>query len=186
MQSIGTKAIKTGRLILRRYEITDAQDMFRNWVTDPEASRFWSWEPHKGIEETKALLRGWIAQYDDPDTYQWAIVFRQNMQAIGYIYLTEIDHVAQSASVHYLVSRAYWGKGVATEALGAVLTYAFASIGAKRIHTRHHADNPASGAVMRKCGMRFVETAYRHFSDCERINGEYHLYERTIEHEGKA
>lgn len=41
MKHIGTQTIETDRLLLRKYEMTDVDDMFRNWVTDPEASRFW-------------------------------------------------------------------------------------------------------------------------------------------------
>ena len=60
MTHIGTQTIETDRLLLRKYEITDSDDMFRNWVTDPEVSRFWCWKPHGNIDETKLLLQGWI------------------------------------------------------------------------------------------------------------------------------
>ena len=54
MNHLGTQTIETERLILRQYKMTDADDMFRNWVTDLEVSKFWGWEPHKDIEETKS------------------------------------------------------------------------------------------------------------------------------------
>lgn len=60
MQHIGTKQLETERLILRRYRMEDADDMFANWVTDPEVVRFWDWKPHQDIAETKSLLRSWI------------------------------------------------------------------------------------------------------------------------------
>lgn len=49
MQHIGTKQLETDRLILRQYKLSDAEDMFENWVTDEEAARFWEWTPHKDI-----------------------------------------------------------------------------------------------------------------------------------------
>ena len=60
MQHIGTKQLETKRLILRRYRMEDAADMFTNWVTDPVVAQFWDWKHHQDIEETKLLLRGWI------------------------------------------------------------------------------------------------------------------------------
>lgn len=51
LNHVGTQIIETNRLLLRKHEITDAEDMFRNWVTDSEVSRFWGWEPHKNIKE---------------------------------------------------------------------------------------------------------------------------------------
>lgn len=71
LNHLGTQRVETDRLILRQYQVTDADDMFRNWVTDPEASRFWGWEPHKDIEETRSLLLGWIDEYSKMDHYHW-------------------------------------------------------------------------------------------------------------------
>ena len=56
LNHVGTKTIKTDRIILRKYEMKDAEDIFSNWVTDCEVSIFWGWNPHENIEETKSLL----------------------------------------------------------------------------------------------------------------------------------
>ena len=179
MHHKGTQTLETTRLVLRRYTMTDAGDMFENWVTDPEVCRFWTWDPHKSIAETKAVLAKWIAAYDDNETYHWVIVHKEAGQAIGYIYLTDIDNQASSVSVHYLVSRAFWNRGFMTEACRAVAGFAFDVVGVQCIHTWHHVDNPASGTVMRKVGFRCVGTAYKQYPECERINGNYDLYEMT-------
>ena len=174
---IGTQPVETNRLILRKYETTDADDMFRNWVTDPEVSHFWGWEPHKNIDETKTLLYGWIEDYKKQDTYHWVIVFKSVMQAIGYIYLSEFDSTDDSVAVHYALSRNYWNKGIITEACNGIFNFAFSNLRVKRIHSRHHIDNPASGQVMKKCGMRYIKTEHRQIPDCEEISGDYCYYE---------
>ena len=178
---MGTQTIETNRLILRKYEITDADDMFRNWVTDSEVSRFWGWEPHKNIDETKTLLKGWIEDYKKQDTYHWVIVFKNIMQAVGYIYLNELDNTNESASVHFALSRKVWNKGIMTEACNGVINFAFSKLHIKKINSCHHIDNPASGQVMRKCGMRYVKTEYRQILDCEEISGDYCYYEIETE-----
>jgi ribosomal-protein-alanine N-acetyltransferase len=173
---VGTKTIETNRLRLRKYEMRDAEDMFSNWVTDLEVSRYWGWKPHENIEETKSLLASWIDEYSNIDNYHWVIVLKESTQAVGYIYLNEIDTEIESVSVHYLVSRKYWGKGIMTEACKAVIDFAFSTINVLYIHSHHHLDNPASGKVMQKSGMRYIETKYRHIPDCEQISGVYCYY----------
>lgn len=175
----GTQPIETCRLTLRRYEMTDADDMYRNWVTDPEVSRFWGWEPHKDIEETRSLLLGWMDEYAELKTYHWIIIHKSMAQAVGYIYFNEIDQTRSSVAVHFALSRKVWNQGIMTEACKAVLAFAFSVLDAERAHSRHHIDNPASGRVLRKCGMRHVKSEYMHVADCERICGEYCFYEIT-------
>jgi len=157
--------------------MTDAEDMYQNWVTDPEVIRFWGWEPHKDIAETRFRLAGWIEEYERPDNYHWVIVLKSISQAIGYIYLNAINEAEESAAVHYLLSRKFWKQGIMTEALKAVLSFAFGSLEMKRVHTRHHADNPASGRVMQKSGMRYVKTEYMELPDDPQLRGEYLFYE---------
>ena len=52
----------------------------------------------------------------------------------------------------------YWGKGYGTEAMRAVLQYAFMALQVETVVADHFTTNPASGAVMRKAGMRYVQT----------------------------
>lgn len=174
---IGTKPIETDRLLLRRYRLDDAQAVYDNWTSDPEASRFWTWSPHKDIDETRDLLRMQVEQYARKDNYNWTLNLKADDSPIGYIHLDDLNDAEKSATVHYLIARKLWGQGIATEALKAVLEYAFVQIGLHRVHTHHHVDNPASGAVMRKAGMRFLSIDYRHIPECERISGPYARYE---------
>lgn len=49
-----TKTIQTNRLILRKFTITDADDMYNNWASDTECCKYLAWNVHKNIDETKA------------------------------------------------------------------------------------------------------------------------------------
>jgi len=151
--------------------------MFNNWVTDPEVSRFWQWEPHKDINETRGLLTGWIEEYAKLDTYHWIIVLKSISQAIGYIYLADINDTDDSVSIHYALSQKYWKQGIMTEACKCVINFAFSVLGADRVHSNHHVGNPASGRVQQKCGMRYIGTKYKNVPECERISGDHCYYE---------
>lgn len=181
LMHIGTRKMETDRLLLRKYEVIDAEDMFRNWLTDPEVSKFWGWKPHENLKETQLLLQGWISDYAKMDYYHWVIVVKELSEAVGYIYLNEINCDEKSACIHYLISRRYWNQGIMTEACKAVLAYSFNKIGICKIHTHHHIDNPASGKVMQKSGMRYVETRHKRIAESPQISGDYCFYEITSE-----
>lgn len=48
----------------------------------------------------------------------------------------------------------YWNKGLVSEAFDAIITFFFNEVGANRIESRHDTNNPASGKVMQKCGLK--------------------------------
>lgn len=181
MNHRGTQRINTDRLLLRPFAMTDAEAMYRHWAADADACRFWSWEPHATLEETRRVLHGWMHQYANREYYHWVIVLKEIAEAIGYIYLNEIDNDARSAAMHFLVGRQFWNRGIMTEACRAVLAFSFRDIGMRAMHSRHHADNPASGTVMRKAGMRYVDTRYRAIPECARISGDYCYYAMTLD-----
>jgi ribosomal-protein-alanine N-acetyltransferase len=60
--------------------------------------------------------------------------------------------------IGYCVSRAWWRRGVTSEALGAVIQFFFEEVGVNRVESRHDPRNPNSGRVMLKCGMKYEGT----------------------------
>ena len=56
----------------------------------------------------------------------------------------------------------YWGRGYATEAARAVVAYAFDELGLNRVFAFHFTNNPASGRVLQKIGMRHEGTRRAH------------------------
>ena len=78
MRNLGTKRLETDRLILRKFELSDAEPMYRNWANDPEVTKFLTWPPHDDVKVTADVLRGWISQYENDTFYQWAIVLKES------------------------------------------------------------------------------------------------------------
>ena len=70
---------------------------------------------------------------------------------VGGIALT--DHGA-GMELGYWLTPSAWGRGYATEAGHAVVDMARHALPIRRLHAWHFADNPASGAVLRKLGFR--------------------------------
>ena len=155
----GTVTIETDRLILRRFAMEDAEAMFRRWASDDEVTKHLTWPTHSSLEISKMVLTDWTSHYPEPDFYNWAIVLKENgPEPIGNISTAHVKESTLCATMGYCMSRAHWGKGVMTEALTAVIDFFFDEVGFNRIDADHAVDNPASGRVMEKSGMRYEGT----------------------------
>lgn len=155
MKNIGTQEINTERLILRRFIENDAENMFHNWANDPEVTKFLRWPPHEDVEVTKNLLKEWVANYADPTRYEWAIALKENDMVIGSIGLFDISEIDESGEIGYCIGRAWWGKGMMTEVLKAIIAFGIEQVGFNRLEAGHSVHNPASGKVMQKAGMTY-------------------------------
>lgn len=156
----GTQSIETVRLLLRRFRIEDAEDMFHNWANDPEVCRFLLWGPHMNIEASRRRIKQWIDQYEFGTSYVWAITLKDKDVTIGSISVEISSDIDMSCEVGYCIGKAYWGRGIMTEALRAVLHYLFYEVGYRRIFAKHDTLNVASGKVMQKAGMHFIKYEY--------------------------
>ena len=102
----------------------------------------------------------------------WALEPCSENKLIGWSglqYLPETEEV----EVAYLLSRPYWGRGLATEAATACLQYGFEELELERIIGLVHPGNMASQRVIEKLGMSFVDQA-RYFG--------IDVYRYVIEH----
>ena len=154
LKHTGTKIIETQRLLLRQFKEEDAADMFNNWASDAEVTRYLTWTTHSSIEVSKKVLEMWIDEYSSQENYNWAIEMKENRNVVGSIGLMNIDNNIGNAEIGYCISRAFWNKGITTEAFSAVIEFAFKQVGFERITGRHQVDNVASGRVMEKCGLQ--------------------------------
>lgn len=158
MNNVGTRKIETERLILRRFKIEDAEDMYNNWASDPEVVKFMTWPAHPNVDCTRGLLSEWIPQYENGDYFQWAIELKETGTVIGSIALPRVYKGIDACEVGYCIGRNYWGQGITAEALKAVLDYLFDVAGFNRVGATHDINNPNSGKVMQKAGMKYEGT----------------------------
>ena len=146
----GTRSIYTSRLCLRRYRIEDVINIFKNYATDKRVTKFLSWQPYEKIETLERFVEDQVLSYTD-NKYNWVIEYTS--QVIGSVSVIREDEQNESCEIGYCIGRDFWGKGITTEAVTAVLQYLFCEVGYHRIFAKHDVDNPASGKVMQKCNM---------------------------------
>lgn len=158
MRHTGTQTIATERLTLRRFTIEDAENMYYNWASDPEVTRYLTWQPHKSVEETAEILQQWEAGYSKNEFYQWAIELNDIEQPIGSISVVSLNEDVQSAELGYCIGKSWWHQGYTTEAVEAAVRFLLAEVGAGRVWAQHDVANPNSGEVMKKAGMDYEGT----------------------------
>jgi ribosomal-protein-alanine N-acetyltransferase len=144
--------LDTPRLVLRRMVMADSGDIF-DYSSDPEVSRHVLWEPHRSLQDSRAYLRFIQRQYRGNEPSSWGIVWRESGHVIGTIGFMWWNRENRSAEIGYSLHRAFWGKGIMTEALAAAVSFGFERMSLHRIEAQHTLGNPASGRVMEKCGM---------------------------------
>lgn len=150
-----TKIFETERLILRRIEETDAENMFKNYCSDDEVTKYLRWKSHKTVEDTIGYVKNFVLpDYDNEFCYRWAIVLKETNEMIGCIDVVEYDAKKRAVELGWVIGRAYWGKGIMPEAAMVVRDYLFDE-GIVRVSAHHNIENPKSGRVMQKIGMTY-------------------------------
>ena len=142
--------IETERLVLRPVTLDDAEAMFE-YASNQENTRY-TFSTNQSLEETKNN----IAQFYLANPLgRWGIELKSTGEFIGTIDLHKMDTVLKKAAIGYIINQKYWNQGLTTEANRAVIELAFEKIGMNKLTALHDKDNPASGKVMEKSGMRF-------------------------------
>ena len=108
---------------------------------------------------TRNSICNWVASYTNPNYYKWAICLKENPeQVIGDISTVELHEEDLSCEIGYVLGKAYWGNGMMTEALKAVLDFCFIQVSFQKVRARYASLNLASGRVMEKGGMSYLKT----------------------------
>lgn len=152
MNDQNTPTVVTERLILRRFEESDADAIF-SIFSDDEVTRFLPFFTLTSKEEALKFLNvQFLNTHSSPFGFRYAICLKDNIP-IGYIHAD----ISDARDFGYALKKDSWGKGIATEAATALLGILKAA-GLPFVTATHDVNNPASGKVMQKIGMRYRYT----------------------------
>jgi ribosomal-protein-alanine N-acetyltransferase len=158
---IEQSTITTERLLLRPYTLDDAPELQRligEWDVAKTLMSVPYPYPDGAAEE-------FIVQHpvdSEKGDFQFAVTHREEGCLIGGIGFNDVDSEAERAEIGYWIARTYWGNGYGTEAARAVVKFGFEVMQLNRIHAAHFSNNPASGRIMQKIGMKHEGCRRRH------------------------
>lgn len=191
MMARNTPRLETDRLILRRFQERDIPAIL-DIFGDPEVNTFLPWFPLKSMEEAERFYQERFAAVDGREAgCACAICRKQDDLPVGYVH-------AELAGAHdfgYGLRRAFWHRGIVTEAAQAVIAF-LAREGVPFLTATHDVKNPRSGAVMRRLGMKYCYSYREQWMPKDfpvvfrmyqlNLNGEYPVYrgywEKYAEH----
>lgn len=149
-----SEEITTGRLRLRAFEPGDA-DAVQVLADNDAVSRTTLNIPHP---YPPGAAQKWIATHSRNrelrSSATWAITLAETGALLGSITLTWINR--SLAELGYWIGEPHWNKGYCSEAVRALIAFAFERLEISKVIAEHLSINPASGRVMQKAGMRRV------------------------------
>ena len=165
----GTQTIDTERLTLRPFRYTDNDDMLTYWVSDPNIQSLYSEPTYNTREEVKGLLDQYIASYEKPDYYRWAVIEKESSICIGQIAIFLVDNKNFFCEIEYALGSKFHRKGYASEAVRSILKFCFEKVNFHKVQVCHKEGNIASQGVIRKCHFIYEGTLRDFFF----MDGEY-------------
>lgn len=145
--------LESERLRLRRIELRDAPAMF-DVFGDPEVMRYWSRPPFESVEQIAEHIEEIGENFHSRTLFQWGITRSDEDRVIGTCTLYRLDEAHRRGEIGFAVGRSEWGRGVASEAVGALLEFAFRALDLHRIEADADPRNERSIRLLERQGFQ--------------------------------
>jgi ribosomal-protein-alanine N-acetyltransferase len=152
--------IETERLRLRKFHKDDAAAIY-DYASNEQVTKYVLWETHQSIKDSEAFLAFALNKYDERDVSPWAIELKRNERMIGTVDFVWWKPKDKTAELGYVLSEPYWGQGIMTEAVNALVEFGFNNMELERIQAKCIAENLSSARVMEKAGLIYEGTHRR-------------------------
>lgn len=153
--------VETERLLLREILPSDVDGMFE-MDSDPEVHKYLGNKPVKTKDEASQVIESIRSQYVQHGIGRWAVIEKETDSFAGWCGLKliaeETNNHIHYHDIGYRLLKRYWGKGFASESAKASIAYGFKKLQLKTIYGIADANNLSSGKVLRKVGLKYVET----------------------------
>ena len=151
--------LETDRLKLVRISPEHAEDMYE-YSCDPDVTKYLTWSCHSSVKETERYIKLLQKKYTAGVFNDWGLVLKESGKFIGTCGFTSLDYEKNTAEIGYVLSKDYWGMGLAAEAARCVMEFGFYVFGLSGFCAKCMEGNDASMRVMQKVGMSF-ENIYK-------------------------
>ena len=141
---------------MRPFREGDEDEVFL-YASDKVNTEFMLWDTHKDIEDSKAFIKFELDSYEKGNCYDYAFVLGETGKIIGSGGSMTVNP-PHCAEIGYIIDKAYWGKGLVPEAMGALIDFYTDELNIRRIEAKHFLENEKSGRVMQKLGMQYEGT----------------------------
>jgi ribosomal-protein-alanine N-acetyltransferase len=145
--------LKTERLVLREIILKDATAIFKIFA-DPHVTRYYDVETFTEPQQAREYIQRVRERWEQEQAIRWGITNQQSERVMGTCGFNGWNFYNRSASLGYDLATEYWGRGIMTEALHAVIYYGFEVMELNRIQALAFPANTASIRVLEKLGFQ--------------------------------
>lgn len=146
--------ILSGKTIyLKEFQVGDITADYVNWLNDPEVNQYLE---SRYVKQTKKTVAGYVRSFAGCDRkLLFGIFDRATGLHVGNISFSDLNQRHGYGVIGIAVGRkAFWGKGIGTEAIKLLVAYGFKKLKLKRIEAGIYANNPGSIAIFKKAGFK--------------------------------
>jgi ribosomal-protein-alanine N-acetyltransferase len=148
--------LTTERLVLRQLRQSDVEALFAI-KSNFEVTKHYGQEA-KTLDETRVWMENLHRGYAERESVAWCVTRKDNDILIGVITLWNLDPGYHNGEIGYELNPADEKQGIMTEALTAVVAFAFNDFGLHRLEAMPFADNPPSMTLLARLGFRLEGT----------------------------
>lgn len=141
------------RIILKEITLQDTKAYFNIMKLD-EVTRFYGMESLKTEEEAAAIIQSFAEMFQSKRAIRWGIILKETQAFIGTVGLNSLQIKNKKAEIGYEIHPDYWRKGYTSEAVKAILQYAFIDLGLYRIGAVTFPENTASNSLLTRLGFQ--------------------------------
>lgn len=143
--------IETNRLVLREIVKDDANDILK-YLSDEEVMKYYGLAPFQTINEALNEISWYQSILNEQTGIRWGITLKGKDEVIGSCgFLNRVPEHYRT-EIGYELNRDYWGHGIASEALEAVIRYGFKDLKFQRIEALVEPPNIPSQKLIEKKG----------------------------------
>jgi [ribosomal protein S5]-alanine N-acetyltransferase len=143
--------IETSRLVLRQVTNEDANDILR-YLSDEEVMKYYGLEPFKSINDVLEEISWYQSIQHNKTGMRWGITLKEQGLVIGSCGFHNGVSQHFRTEIGFELSREHWGKGIAHEAVEAIISYGYENMNVQRIEALIEPPNLASQKLVEKLG----------------------------------
>ncbi len=167
-------SLATSRLLLRQILPNDAEALFATF-SDEETMRFTPHEPHRSLDEARAVIEKTQVYYTRRESIRWGITLKSEGSMIGSCSFHRFDRGFHRAETGYELNRTFWGQGIMTEAMSAILAYGFAELELHRVEAIIDIANRRSQSLLLKLGFTYEGNLRQRYYLRDRFEDEHYF-----------
>lgn len=146
--NIMSNLYQSQKIIIREFLIEE-QQTFLNLFKDDQVTQYL---PEASPERYAEMFNELLENYKTGKLSRWAIFDTTNDNFVGMCVARVFVHNSNQLEIGYVLSKEYWGKGIATEVCKAITQYCFTNTDTNEVVAITDLDNNSSQNVLRKAG----------------------------------